>query len=202
VSNVDSLLKLALIRIQLTSIMRFRCPILIFVLPALCLSSLFLTSAGGKVLTVSGEGVDSLQNKRFEKKKWGGSQSSKVSDKRFPIKEWNKHFSSVGGKRAPISMEANREKTMFKTKTLDQKKVDFGMSRWNQDMAELHDRAGIEIDDRARLAGKQALYSQMMQDAKFYGDTGEVLSMRDINRYQFRRNRSDEAPPVERAGSN
>ena len=39
-----------------------------------------------------------------------------------------------------------------------------------------------------------------MQDSKSYAEIGEPLSLRDINRFQFRQNRSDGAVPVSEAG--
>lgn len=175
---------------------------MIFAFLAILMLSSFLVSAGAQTLTLSGDRVGDIQNKRFEKKEWGQKPTSSVANKRFPIKEWDKHFSPVGGKRAPIDLESTREKKIFETKTVDQKRVDFGMSRWNRDLAELHEKAGIQMDDKARIAGKQELYTRMIQNAEDYKDTGEVLSLRDINRYQFRRNRSEGALPVTAAGSN
>jgi len=182
--------------------MRIRSPILIFAILALLLLSSFV--AGAQTLTLSGDRTGGMKDKRFEKKTWGQAgqmEADRLAGKRFPIKDWNKHFSSVGSKRAPIAVEASGQREVFATKTLDRDKVDFGMARWNRSMAELHEKAGIEIDDRARIVDKQKLYTQLMQDAKHYSETGKTLSLRDINRYQFRRNRPDGDIPVESAGA-
>jgi hypothetical protein len=40
----------------------------------------------------------------------------------------------------------------------------------------------------------------MLQESKSFAETGETLSLRDINRFQFRKNRSDTAVPVRAAG--
>jgi hypothetical protein len=40
----------------------------------------------------------------------------------------------------------------------------------------------------------------MLQESKSFAETGETLSLRDINRFQFRQNRSDTAVPVRAAG--
>jgi hypothetical protein len=47
----------------------------------------------------------------------------------------------------------------------------------------------------------QKLYYMMLQDSQKYSDMAEDLSLRELNRYQFRRNRSDGDIPVEKAGS-
>ena len=41
----------------------------------------------------------------------------------------------------------------------------------------------------------------MLQQAENYKDTGETLSLRDINRFQFRKNRSKDDVPVTKVGS-
>ncbi len=41
----------------------------------------------------------------------------------------------------------------------------------------------------------------MMQDAPHYREMKEELSLRDLNRFQFRRNRTDDGVPVKKAGS-
>ncbi len=124
-----------------------------------------------------------------------------MMNKRFPLEQWDKHFSSVGSKRAPIGMQENKEKQMFKTNTLERKEVNFEMSRWNDRLADLHKKAGIEMDDRARLVADKQLYYMMLQDSESYRDLGAEVSLRDLNRYQFRRNRSNDGIPVEQAGS-
>lgn len=122
-------------------------------------------------------------------------------NKRFPIEQWDKHFSSMGSKRAPITLQEGKGKEIFQTKTLDRRAVNFDMSRWNDKMAELHKRAGIEMDDRAQLVADRQLYNMMLQDTERFRDMGDELSLRDLNRYQFRRNRSDDGIPLEKAGS-
>ena len=40
-----------------------------------------------------------------------------------------------------------------------------------------------------------------LQDAQQYRELGVKLSLRDINRYQFRRNRTNDGVPVQKAGA-
>ena len=82
-----------------------------------------------------------------------------------------------------------------------QKMVRFEMSQLNEQLSDLHKKAGIEMDDKARLIADQQLYYMMMQDSKMYSGMAEELSLRELNRYQFRRNRSDSEIPVQKAGS-
>ena len=84
---------------------------------------------------------------------------------------------------------------------LKQKMVRFEMSQWNEQLSDLHKKAGIEVDDKARLIADQKFYYMMLQDSKKYSDMADEVSLRELNRYQFRRNRSDSDIPVEKAGS-
>lgn len=148
-----------------------------------------------------GRKADQVEKKEVEKKMWADPGKSRLQDKTFPIKEWNKHFSSLGSKRAPITTDKTKEKKEFKVEVLDRKTVDFEMSRWNDRMADLHERAGIQMDDKAKLVTNRKLYNMMMQDAPHYRELAEELSLRDLNRFQFRRNRSSDGVPVKKAGS-
>ena len=122
-------------------------------------------------------------------------------NKRFPIQNWDKHFSSVGSKRAPISLKDDKDKQIFRTERIERKDFDLEMSQWNGRVADLHKKAGIKMDDRAQLVADQRLYNMMLQDTQRFQDMGDDVSLRDLNRYQFRRNHSDGAIPVEQAGS-
>ena len=78
--------------------------------------------------------------------------------------------------------------------------VNFDMSIWNNRMADLHKRAGVDMDKRAQLVADRQLYDMMLQDAENYREMAEKLSLRDLNRFQFRRNRSKDGIPVQKAG--
>lgn len=151
-------------------------------------------------LGLSGRRADRVENQRFEKKTWQQPPSNSMMQKRFPLKEWDKHFSPVGSKRAPIPMEADQDRAVYKTKRIDRKEFPAEMARWNERMVELHEKAGIEMSEEAELVMNQRMYSAMLQDTQQFKELAENLSLRDINRYQFRRNRSDGEVPVQRAG--
>ena len=145
--------------------------------------------------------ANTVEEKRFSKHMWSQPKTNFLTNKRFAFEHWNKHFSSLGSKRAPIKLTEKREKIEFTTNLIDREEVNYDMSRWNQRMADLHQNAGIQMDDRAQLAVNSKLYHMLLQDRKKFGDLGKEVSLSDINRYQFRRNRSDEDIPVNKAGS-
>jgi len=143
---------------------------------------------------------DAVGQKRFEKKLWGGGNASSLSGKRFHIEEWDKHYSSVGTKRASIAVKEGEEKKMFRSSTKRFPEKTYEMSRWNQEVADLQERARIQTDQRAMKIAEHRAYEAAVQDAEPYAETGEEVSLRDINRYQFRRNRPEGEVPVRRAG--
>ena len=173
----------------------------ILLLAGLSLCCFSLLEAGIFGLDFAGRKAERVEEKRVEKKLWSRPEGSSLMKKTVPIKEWNKHFSGLGSKRAPITMSEKREKELYEVKVLELKTMDFKMSRWNERMSDLYKRAEIQMDDKARIASDHRLYNMMMQDARQYKDLGETLSLRDINRYQFRRNRSSDEIPKQKAGA-
>ncbi len=172
--------------------------------PILCLAFVTcLLSVSGNTRTVdfAGRKADRVEDKRFDRKMWTQPERSTLQNKSFPIEEWNKHYSSLGSKRAPIAVNERREKERFETRMIDRESFPLEISRWNERMADLHKRAGIEVDDQAQIAANRQLYNMMMQDTRQYANLAEELSLRDINRFQFRSNRPDGQIPTQQAGS-
>ena len=180
--------------------MKIRLPLLVYCALPIFMMVSFLEANPNKVSFV-GKRATSVEGQRVEKKLWAQPDNNFLMNKTFPIEQWDKHFSSLGSKRAPISLSEDKDKQLFKTKMLDQKMVRFEMSQWNEQLSDLHKKAGIEMDDKARLVANQKLYYMMLQDSQKYSGMADKLSLRELNRFQFRRNRSDSDIPVERAGS-
>ena len=180
--------------------MNVRLPILVCCLFA-PLMRLPLLEANPRPVGFAGKRATLVEGQRVEKKLWSQTQTKFTMNKTFPVEQWDKHFSSLGSKRAPISLSEDKDKQLFKTKILEQKMVRFKMSQWNEQLSDLFKKAGIEMDDKARLVVDQKLYYMMLQDSQKYSGMADELSLRELNRYQFRRNRSDSDIPVEKAGS-
>jgi hypothetical protein len=148
-----------------------------------------------------GQEQSEVSEKRVERKLLDSQESSDLMDKRFPMKSWGEHFSPLGSKRAAISMQESKSKKMFNTEQKSFPTQQYELSQLNQRMMELHEKAGISTDQRARQIADQQLYEMALQDTtQKYEEMREKLSLRDINRFQFRHNRSDEAVPVQAAG--
>ena len=180
--------------------MKIRLPPLVYCALLIFIVASFL-EANPSTVNFVGKRAASIEGQRLEKKLWAQPRTNSLMNNTFPIEQWEKHFSSLGRKRAPISLTENKDKELFKTKMLKQKMVRFEMIKWNEQLSNLHKRAGIEMDEKVRLIMDQKLYYAMLQDSKKYSDMADEISLRELNRYQFRRNRSDGEIPVEKAGS-
>lgn len=141
-----------------------------------------------------------VSQKRFEQKSWSHNQQSDLMDKSFPFQKWDSHYSSLGSKRAGISTADSKEKERFKTKVVEFETKEMDLSRWDGRMAELERQAQISTDQTSKRIQDKRLYQAVMQQSDNFAETGETLSLRDINRFQFRQNRSDSAVPVQEAG--
>ena len=142
-----------------------------------------------------------LSEKRFDQKKWSGKEPSDLTDRKIQFKHWNKHYSSLGTKKWDHTVEKTSDKKRFKTSTIQFANKDIELSKWQGYLANLESRAQISTDSKARFIQDKRVYERMLQQAENYNDTGELLSLRDINRFQFRRNRPDGDVPVTQAGA-
>lgn len=151
-------------------------------------------------LDAVGRQAGSIQKKRVAPKQWGSSETLPMADKRISMEDWPKHFSSVGSKRAPIEVQADSLERV----EVDRKKFPVRgrtMSRLDQQMARVERKARIAEKDTPLLLRDHEVYAMMLQGKVFEEEIGKQLSLRDLNRFQFRRNRGDAAVPTQKAGS-
>lgn len=179
---------------------------LLFPATILILSVLNLNGQSLEVTENLTKQVKKVSEKRYERSTWlGGSQRSSLQSKRFAMKNYDKHFSSLGRKRAAIDLKEKREKKRFRApdvQVYEKRAVEF--SDWNEKMAKLQQQARISTDVSAQSVLDRKRYQMILQDTpKAYADLAEELSMRDVNRFAFRRNRSKErvGQQAEQAGS-
>ena len=137
---------------------------------------------------------------RFEAQRWDKTTASGLMEKRFRIETWKKHFSGLGSKRAPIEVDDDFDGKRIEVEIKEFPLKEKELSAWSQRLARLEREARIGTDDRARQIANEQLYGALFQDTSRFADMGEELSLREINRYQFRRNRSSDSIPVQRAG--
>ena len=142
----------------------------------------------------------SLSNQRISHTTWNADKNTSFTGKSFPMTSWSKHFSSMGSKRAPIDVTDTSSRKRFKTETKEFPIKKFDMAAWNDKLSGLYKEAQISTDDRSRKIADQKLYGMMLQDTRQFADMAEELSLRDLNKYQFRRNRSSGELPVSKVG--
>ena len=146
---------------------------------------------------------EGLSQKRFNQKEWSSGQQSDLTQKTFAFEHWNKNYTSLGSKKWDYSSDKASDRKRFKSDKANffQKNKDIDFSEWQGYLASLESRAQVSTDTTARIIQDKRTYERMLQQAENFKDTGETLSLRDINRFQFRSNRSDDDVPVTQAGS-
>ncbi len=177
-----------------------RAPLIFFIIFALLTTGLWLSGQTSSSVGFAGEQATEVGQKRFNKQQWSKGKKSKLLQKSFPLKDWGKHYSSLGSKRSAIGESHWSGSKTFETKTKKYPKKELLISDWTEKLADLQKRAKISTDIEAKKIAETKLYGAMLQDPQQYEAMAEVLSLRDINRFQFRRNRSDSEVPIEKAG--
>lgn len=150
-----------------------------------------------------GKQVSSVAEKRFERQSWsGGKDRSPLGKKSFHMKEYDKHYSSLGSRKAPAGLSKKLDRKKFDTpQVVTHKRLPHKESRWSRRESDISKRSRIETSQKAALLQERQLYQAILQDTpQAYADLAEELSMKDINRFAFRRNRSREAPEATAAG--
>ena len=179
--------------------MSIRPPFIFFIAMAFFMIGTWLRGETSAVDAYSKQETN-LSQKRFQQKSWSGNQQSDLMGKSFPFKQWNSHYSSLGSKKSNISLTETKEKKRFESEMMEFPTKEMDVSRWNGQLADLERQAQVSTDKTAKKIADRRAYESVMQQSKSYADTGETLSLRDINRFQFRQNRSKGAVPVSDAG--
>ena len=180
--------------------MYIRAPLIFFIALAFVMSVACLR---GEISAVDAYNKQekNLSQKRFEQKSWSGNQKSDLMQESFPFKQWDSHYSSLGSKKSNISLTETKDKKRFKSEVVEFETKSMDISKWNGRLADLERQAQISTNSTAKKIENKRMYERMLNKSKGYAQTGETLSLRDINRFQFRQNRADTAVPVRAAGS-
>lgn len=151
-------------------------------------------------ISIAGKEATSISEKRVKISKWNEQPNSTLTRKTFPIQEWGKHYSSLGSKRAQLGTDQMIERKVFETKTKEFPTKEIEFSSWNERIADLQKQARVATDDRVSDIEEKRIYGMMLQEAQQYKEMRKQLSLRDLNRFQFRRNRQSDGVPVQKAG--
>jgi len=148
--------------------------------------------------------VRSLDGKlnAMSSKRLSTSRINSVSSQRFSVHEWPSRFSPFGGKRFPMQNKNTLGSERIKTSVLE---VELP---YNQNYAtENSNRAFSSNTENKSVAAasvefRDAYYAQLDKRVDDWMSKVNNMSMQDINRFQFRKGRSNEPGfPVQKAGS-
>ncbi len=139
------------------------------------------------------------QSKRFQ-------QNAAIAEKRFPVNEWHARYSTLGRKRANIDMSA-RSREVLAHQTLSFERVTTSTSRFDGRQAYIRNLDDVERSGDGRIM-EDALVRRFdgpMRGIQAELGGSEELSMEDLNRFFYMRNRPGSQdsgpPPVRQPGS-
>ena len=135
-------------------------------------------------------------------KRLSSSRVNSVSQQRFSVSEWPSKFSPFGGKRYPMNDKKIWGSERIKTSTIDielphnQNFAPENMKRSMDAKTENKSPAAASIEFR------DAYYAQLDKRVDDWMSKVNNMSLRDINRFQFRKGRPSEPGfPIQQAGS-
>ncbi|MGC6455652.1 MAG: hypothetical protein ACON39_07695 [Coraliomargaritaceae bacterium] len=181
--------------------MFFKFPIRILL--ACCLCPLLASGQTLDAKSKLGQQVSRVSDKKFKRETWrGGKQLSPLGKKSFHMIEYDKHYSSLGSQKASTAFDKKVGRKEYKTPdVVTYDRVPRKVSSWSGRQAELKKKSRLETSQKAPGIGDRQLYEAILQDTpQAYADMADQLSMKQINRFAFRRNRSKESPKAIAAG--
>ena len=125
-----------------------------------------------------------------------------ISSQRFSVIEWPSRFSSFGGKRFPMNNLEIKGSERVKTSIVPNQ-----LSRNQKFAQENFERVdSLESENRKQAVAyvefRDAYYAELDKRVDDWMNKVNNMSLRDINRFQFRKGRSSEPGfPVQKAGS-
>lgn len=179
--------------------MFIRAPFIFFIALAFVMTGAYLRGETSAVDAYS-KLETTLSQKRFQQKSWSGGQKSDLMQKSFPFKQWESHYSSLGSKKSSISLTEAKDKKRFESEIVEFDTKEMDISKWDGRLADLESQAQISTNKTMKRIEDKRMYESVMQQSESYAETGKTLSLRDLNRFQFRQNRSAGAVPVSDAG--
>ena len=141
--------------------------------------------------------LSKLSGKRLSSSRMHSSYSKRIS-----VSEWPSRYSSFGNRRFPLQDKENLGSERFPTNQL-QIKTPLNNSRAPAYWERVSQRdLGENFQAVASVEFRDAYYAQLSKRVDSWMEKVNNMSLRDVNRYQFRRNRPSEPGfPVQKAGS-
>ena len=174
---------------------------LVLFLVGMVLSSLCFSQQRANDFTKRVRSLDGRLN-IMSSKRLSNSRINSISTQRFPIHEWPSKYSSFGGRRYPMQNKKTWGSERLDTSVLDneissnQKYASENFKRVSNTSVENRNPAAASIEFR------DAVYAELDKRVDDMMNNVNNMSLRDINRFQFRKGRPSEPGfPVQKAGS-
>ena len=147
---------------------------------------------------------DSLDNRMssLSGKRLSSSRLNSAFSKRISVRQWPSRYSSFGNRRYPLEDVGNVGDERFPTNQLPVK-TPLNDSRAPAYWERVSPRdLGDKAQASASVEFRDAYYAQLSKRVDDWMEKVNNMSLRDVNRYQFRKNRPSEPGfPVQKAGS-
>lgn len=137
--------------------------------------------------------ADRIGSKRFSGNLWEGGSTSRFQDNVISIDKWQSRFSSLGQRRANISMQGKNMETIT-PQTIEMNQIRFQRNTQFNDRDVATDRPSRFSTEQtsSRFQGSSQSFMTGPQHQAIQEMREQEISMRDINRFQFRRSRQED----------
>jgi hypothetical protein len=174
---------------------------LVLILVGMVLSSLCFSQQRANDFTKRVRSLDGRLN-IMSSKRLSNSRINSISTERFSVNEWPNRYSSFGGKRYPMQTKKTWGSERVNTSVIDneissnQKYSPANFKRVSNTSVENRNPAAASIEFR------DAVYAELDKRVDDMMNNVNNMSLRDINRFQFRKDRPSEPGfPVQKAGA-
>lgn len=124
--------------------------------------------------------------------------NQRFSGQTMDMREWHGQFSTLGQRRSAISTESDRYPVRVRDMgRFRAPRTEITLAPQNQDMAQL--RNWNLVRDRV-IAHRFATTSVRTPEGKHFQEMVDTMSLRELNRFQAMRNKTDDGIPVQTAG--
>lgn len=168
----------------------------------LCLlPSAFTPSLDARVRGIDHSKRSSLSDKIFTPEKFDTGTNNQFSNKSFEITEWHTKFSPLGRERSNMNGETSRfngdtqERQLYNTQPSDS--FESSRSRFNRQIA---NSPNLDHVREMYMASRFSDGEITSPTGRQFAELVDQVSLRDINRFQAMRNKTDDGIPVDAAG--
>lgn len=141
-----------------------------------------------------------LEEARFVSPMKTPELNSTLSGQRIEFGQWHGSFSSIGGKRAGVTTDSRStlQQQMASFPMVERKNANIAVDAAERQMASMRN---VDQVREMVLARQYADITPKNVQSRTLQDMVDEVSLKDINRFQVHRNKTDDGIPMQRAGS-